>query len=88
MLVSSRVHVSRRSMAGARAASESRAFAAPLSASEQIHTYLSLQVADEELVQRLASLVAVADVLKCFGRVLAGDIQQDLLTTSAAQWLA
>lgn len=45
-------------------------------------TYLSLQGADEQALQNLARLVAVADVLKGLGRVLAADVQQDLFTTA------
>lgn len=46
-------------------------------------THLSLQVADDELVQRFPRLVAVANVLESLGGVLAGDIQHDLLTAAA-----
>lgn len=48
-----------------------------------VRTYLSLQAADEQLVQCLARLVAVADILERLGRVLASDIQQNLLATAA-----
>ena len=47
---------------------------------------LSLQCAYEQLLQGLARLVAVADVLKRLGRVLAADIEKDLL--AAAELLA
>lgn len=47
-----------------------------------VWTYLSLQHAGVELVQCLARLVAVADVLEGLGCVLSGDIQHDLLTTA------
>lgn len=45
-------------------------------------TYLSLQHTGVELVQCLARLVAVADVLEGLGCVLSGDIQHNLLTTA------
>lgn len=43
---------------------------------------LSLQCADEQLLQGLARLVAVADILKGLGRVLAADIKEDLLAAA------
>lgn len=54
-------------------------------------TYLALQVANKELVQGLASLVAVADILESLGGVLAADVENDFLTTavecvSACNW--
>lgn len=43
---------------------------------------LPLQCADEQLLQSLARLVAVADILECLGGVLAADVQQDLLAAA------
>lgn len=45
-------------------------------------TYSALQVANKELVQGLASLVTVADILESLGGVLATDVKNDLLTTA------
>jgi hypothetical protein len=45
-------------------------------------TYVALQGSDLELVKRLAGLVAVADILKGLGGVLAGNVEEDLLTTA------
>jgi hypothetical protein len=45
-------------------------------------TYQSLQVADEQTLEDLARLVAVADVLEGLGGVLATDVEEDLLTTT------
>lgn len=39
-----------------------------------IRTYLSLQCTDDKLIQGLAGLVAVADILECLSGVLTGDI--------------
>jgi hypothetical protein len=45
-------------------------------------TYVALQRSDLELVERLAGLVAVADILKGLGGILAGNVEEDLLTTA------
>lgn len=45
--------------------------------------YIALQNANLELLQRLAGLVTVADILKGLGGVLAGNIEKDLLTATA-----
>lgn len=45
-------------------------------------SYLSFQRADEEGFQRLAGLVAVADILERLGCVLSGHVQKNLLTTA------
>lgn len=42
--------------------------------SEGFRAYLSFQCTDAKLVQSLASLVAVANILECLSCVLAGDI--------------
>lgn len=47
--------------------------------------YLALQIANEQLAKSLASLVAVTDILESLGGILAGDIEQNLLTT-AGEW--
>ena len=52
-----------------------------------MRAYLSLEVADEQAVQDLAGLVAVADVLEGFGGVLAADVQQDFLAASVVRML-
>ena len=44
-------------------------------------TYATLDGSDKKALKDLAGLVAVADVLKCLGRVLAADVEHDLLTT-------
>jgi hypothetical protein len=44
--------------------------------------YLALQIANVQLRKSLASLVAVADILESLGGILAGDIEQNLLTTA------
>lgn len=46
-------------------------------------TYLSLQGADKEPVEGLASFVAVTDILESLGGVLTSNIEHDLLTTAA-----
>lgn len=46
-------------------------------------TYLSLQGSNEQRVQSLTGLVAVADILEGFSCVLSGNVQQNLLTTAA-----
>jgi hypothetical protein len=45
-------------------------------------TYLALQCADNQLVQGLARLVAVANVLKSLGGILASDVENDLFTAT------
>lgn len=45
--------------------------------------YLALQVADEQTLEDLARLVRVADILESLGRVLATNVEEDLLTTAA-----
>lgn len=45
-------------------------------------SYLSLQVAYKHAVEDFAGLVAVADILEGFGRVLATDIEKDFLATT------
>ncbi len=47
-----------------------------------IGTYGALQNANLELLERLAGLVAVADILKGLGGVLAANVEKDLLTTT------
>lgn len=42
---------------------------------------LALQIANVQLLQSLAGLVAVADILESLGGILAGDIKQNLLAT-------
>lgn len=42
--------------------------------SEGFRAYLSLQCTDTKLVQSLASLVAVANILECLSCVLTGNI--------------
>lgn len=44
--------------------------------------YLALELADQELLESFAGLVAVANILESLGCVLATDIQHDLLTTA------
>jgi len=44
-------------------------------------TYTALEGSDKKALEDLAGLVAVADVLECFGRVLAADVEEDFLTT-------
>jgi hypothetical protein len=48
-------------------------------------SYLSLQGANEQVLENLARLVAVADVLECLCRVLATYIEEDFLTTAVKQ---
>lgn len=45
-------------------------------------TYRALQGADEKLVEALAGLVRVANILESLGGVLAGNIKNDFLTTT------
>ncbi len=47
--------------------------------------YVALQLADLELLEGLAGLVAVADILEGLGGVLAGNVEEDLLTTAIEQ---
>ena len=49
---------------------------------ESRDAYLSLQGADEQAVEDLARLVAVADILECLCCVLAAYIEQDFLSTA------
>lgn len=44
--------------------------------------YRALQGADEKLVEALAGLVGVANILESLGGVLAGNIKDNLLTTT------
>jgi hypothetical protein len=46
---------------------------------------LAAQRADEQAVEDLARLVAVADVLEGLGRVLAGDVEDDLLAAAGGE---
>ena len=50
--------------------------------SKKTGPYFALQVADQESVERFPGLVAVADILKGLGCVLAADVEEDFLTTS------
>ena len=43
-------------------------------------TYTALKSADEEALEDLAGLVAVADVLEGLGGVLAADVEEDFFT--------
>ena len=45
-------------------------------------SHLALQGADLEGLKGLASLITVADILEGLSGVLAGNVEQDLLTTS------
>lgn len=47
--------------------------------------YVALQRSDLELVEGLAGLVAVADILEGLGGILAGNIEQDLLTATVGE---
>lgn len=47
-------------------------------------TYVALQSAHLELLERLPGLIAVADILESLGGVLAANVEKDLLT--AAVW--
>ena len=44
------------------------------------NTYTALKSADEEALEDLAGLVAVADVLEGLGGVLAADVEEDFFT--------
>ena len=46
--------------------------------------YVALQSADLELLERLTGLVAVADILKGLGGILAADVEEHFLTTTVA----
>lgn len=59
-----------------------RAKATIMPGEKRAPTYLSLQCAGQQLCQGLARLVAVADILKGLGRVLAADVEEDLLATT------
>jgi hypothetical protein len=50
----------------------------------EVSSYLSLESADDQPVEGLASLVTVADILESLGGILTSDIEHDLLTTAAA----
>lgn len=50
----------------------------------KVPSYLSLESADKQPVEGLASLVTVANILESLGSILTGDIEHDLLTTAAA----
>jgi hypothetical protein len=45
-------------------------------------TYVALQVPDQELLERLTGLIAVADILEGLSGILAGNVEQNLLTTA------
>ena len=49
---------------------------------ELVLAYLALQGADLEGLEGLTSLIGVADVLESLSRVLATDIEEDLLTAA------
>lgn len=51
-------------------------------------TYLSLQDTDLNLIQGLASLVTVANVLKGLGGILAGAVEQNFFATTTMTLLA
>lgn len=51
-------------------------------------TYHALHRADKQTVQNLACLVGVAYILESLGAILAGDIQQNFLATTAESELA
>jgi hypothetical protein len=59
------------------------------------NTYTALEVADEQALEDLAGLVAVADVFEGFGGVLAADVEEDFFTSGvlvyeawgAREWL-
>jgi len=58
---------------------------------ELVWAYLALQGADLEGLEGLTSLIGVADVLESLSRVLATDIEEDLLTAAVVlkiTWLA
>jgi hypothetical protein len=61
---------------------DGRRLAAEWEGNKARKTYLSLQVADKKLVEGLTGLVAVANILKGLGGILAGDVEHDLLTTT------
>ena len=46
--------------------------------------YRSLQRSNKHAIENLAGFVRVADILECFCRVLAADVEEYFLTTSAA----
>lgn len=47
--------------------------------------YLSLEVADQQTVEDLPGLIAVANVLERLGGILAAHVEQDLFTTSVVK---
>lgn len=47
--------------------------------------YLALQIANVQAFESLAGLVAVADILESLGGILAGNIEQNLLTTTGTR---
>jgi len=51
-------------------------------------TYVALQSADQELLQGLTGLVAVADVLKGLGGILTSHVEQNLLTTAVQEYVS
>lgn len=54
----------------------------PLREVKDVFAYLSLQLTDEQLLQRFPGLVAVADILESLRRILATNIEHHLLTTT------
>lgn len=44
--------------------------------------YQALHVADEHVIEKGARLIAVADVVKSFGAILAGEIEENFLATA------
>jgi hypothetical protein len=49
-------------------------------------SYRALQGADEQSVENLAGLVRVANILECFCRVLAANVEENFLTASVGQY--
>jgi hypothetical protein len=49
-------------------------------------SYRALQGADEQSVEDLAGLVRVANILECFCRVLAANVEENFLTASVGQY--
>lgn len=47
--------------------------------------YVALQSSDLELIERLTGLVAVADIFKGLGGILAGNVEKDLLTAAVGK---
>lgn len=48
-------------------------------------SYLSLESANQQSIENLTCLVAVADVLESLGCVLTADVEEDFLTTTKFQ---